>query len=60
MSELELKQTHGVREEDPHPVLSLNAATRDVAQDDVDADEQEALWNRSLAFYEQMKSAQAI
>ncbi len=60
MSDFELKQTRTVREEDPRPMLSLSNKTRDAKKNGADAAEQEALWNRSLEFFEQMKSAQAM
>lgn len=41
-------------------MLSLSAKTRDAKKNGADAAEQEALWNRSLEFFEQMKSAQAM
>ncbi len=41
-------------------MLSLSNKTRDAKKNGADAAEQEALWNRSLEFFEQMKSAQAM
>ena len=60
MSEFEVKQTRNAREDDLHPVLSLNKTPLDVKKNDADIDEQEALWSRSLECFEQMKAAQAI
>lgn len=50
MSEFEVKQTRNAREDDLHPVLSLNKTPLDVKKNDADIDEQEALWSRSLEF----------
>lgn len=59
MSDFDLKQTRSVREDDPRPLLSLNpqAGEKKPNKNNLDPAEQEALWSRSLEFFEQMKSA---